>query len=232
MRGLFFVGSEEEKERKVVITHFGGEERVVQRAKELIKAEAEEGGMRAFVESRAESAKPTEIEEKSPCQDRKGEDKDKAGWSALLALFQAEPKAALAKLVGNDTSPAAMDEALAALRAKTYEPVVLFAPEAVHLPALAPRRIRTGCGRRGGGGRRGRRGRTCRVRRRARLARLVRMRSRWMRRVRRRRRACLGMMLVWVLELLGRLRRISSILWQVVSRYVIARRDRSTYDWS
>lgn len=60
---MFFVGSEEEKEPKVVIKHFGGEESVVQRAKEVIKAEAEEGGMRAFVESRAEGAKPTKTEE-------------------------------------------------------------------------------------------------------------------------------------------------------------------------
>lgn len=130
------IGADEEKKtRKVVIKHVVGEEGVVQRAKELIKAETEEGGMRAFVEARAGDAKPV-TESGESAQEEKDEsvNKDKAGWSALLALFQPEPKDALVKLVGYDTSPTALDEALAAVRAKTYEPVVSFAEEAVHVP--------------------------------------------------------------------------------------------------
>ncbi|KAG8748083.1 protein transport protein S31, partial [Ceratobasidium sp. 423] len=43
-------------------------------------------------------------------------------WSFLTSLNPRNPKSALIKLVGYDASPAALDEALAAVRAKTYEP--------------------------------------------------------------------------------------------------------------
>ncbi|KAG8718804.1 protein transport protein S31, partial [Ceratobasidium sp. 395] len=118
-------GEEEKKERKVVIKRVVGEEDVIKRAKELIEAEKTEGGMKSFVEERVKSASTSDDDKPTS---------DKQGWSALLALFDTEPKDALVKLVGYDTSPAAMDEALAAVRAKTYEPVVSFAEEAVHVP--------------------------------------------------------------------------------------------------
>ncbi|QRV81661.1 transporter protein Sec31 [Ceratobasidium sp. AG-Ba] len=105
----------EKKERKVTIRKIVAEESVVKRAKELVDAE-KDGSMKSFVEDRA----------KSNTEDQ--------AWSALLALFDPDPKAALVQLVGYDTSPAALDEALAAVRAKTYEPVVSFAAEAVHVP--------------------------------------------------------------------------------------------------
>ncbi|KAG8749554.1 protein transport protein S31 [Ceratobasidium sp. 428] len=118
-------GEEEKKERKVIIKRVVGEEDVIKRAKELIEAEKTEGGMKSFVEERVKSASTSDDDKPTS---------DKQGWSALLALFDIEPKDALVKLVGYDTSPAAMDEALAAVRAKTYEPVVSFAAEAVHVP--------------------------------------------------------------------------------------------------
>lgn len=93
MRVFSFVGAEEgKKERKVLIKRVVGEESVVQRAKELIKAKAEEGGMRAFVESRAEGAKPAETEEAPPSQDGKEEDKDKAGWSPSSCSSRPNPR--------------------------------------------------------------------------------------------------------------------------------------------
>ncbi|KAG9080130.1 protein transport protein S31, partial [Ceratobasidium sp. 370] len=127
-------GDEEKKERKVVIKRIVGEEGVIKRAKELIEAEKTEGGMKAFVEERAKAAESGSADQQEPTATDKPSIVDKQGWSALLALFDAEPKDALVKLVGYDTSAAAMDEALAAVRAKTYEPVVSFAAEAVHVP--------------------------------------------------------------------------------------------------
>ncbi|KAB5591449.1 hypothetical protein CTheo_5094 [Ceratobasidium theobromae] len=106
--------TEQDKKPKVEIKHVVGEKQVVERAKELIKAE--EDDMKSFVEARAAA------------------DDAKDTYSTLLALFDSDPKTALIKLVGYDASPAALDEALAAVRAKTYEPVVSFADEAVHVP--------------------------------------------------------------------------------------------------
>ncbi|KEP48003.1 protein transporter SEC31 [Rhizoctonia solani 123E] len=117
-------GEEDKKRGQVQIKQVVGESEVVERAKELIKAEEEEGGMKTFVEARV--GKPKEGEE-AP---RDAKDT----YSTLLALFDSDPKSALIKLVGYDASPAALDEALAAVRAKTYEPVVSFAPEATHVP--------------------------------------------------------------------------------------------------
>jgi protein transport protein SEC31 len=102
-----------------------GEKQVVERAKELIKAEEEEGGMKTFVEARAGKAT-----DETPAEPKDAKDT----YSTLLALFDSDPKSALIKLVGYDASPAALDDALAAVRAKTYEPVVSFAAEAVHVP--------------------------------------------------------------------------------------------------
>ncbi|CAE6536089.1 unnamed protein product [Rhizoctonia solani] len=109
-------GEEDKKRGQVAIKRVVGESEVVERAKELIKAEEEEGGMKTFVET------------------RKGDEASKDTYSTLLALFDSDPKSALIKLVGYDASPAALDEALAAVRAKTYEPVVSFAAEATHVP--------------------------------------------------------------------------------------------------
>ncbi|KAH7332903.1 hypothetical protein B0J17DRAFT_678030 [Rhizoctonia solani] len=121
-------GDEDKKHGKVQIKHVVGESEVVERAKELIKAEEEEGGMKTFVESRAGKAKESSEETVTESKDSKDT------YSTLLALFDSDPKSALIKLVGYDASPAALDEALAAVRAKTYEPVVSFAPEATHVP--------------------------------------------------------------------------------------------------
>ncbi|KAG8731638.1 protein transport protein S31, partial [Ceratobasidium sp. 423] len=88
-------GEEDKKRGQVAIKRVVGESEVVERAKELIKAEEEEGGMKTL-------SKPE--------------------------------RSALVKLMGYDASPAALDEALAAVRAKTYEPVVSFAAEATHVP--------------------------------------------------------------------------------------------------
>ncbi|CAE6433362.1 unnamed protein product [Rhizoctonia solani] len=122
-------GDEDKKHGQVQIKHVVGESEVVERAKELIKAEEEEGGMKTFVESRAGKAT------KESSEETVAEPKDsKDTYSTLLALFDSDPKSALIKLVGYDASPAALDEALAAVRAKTYEPVVSFAPEATHVP--------------------------------------------------------------------------------------------------
>ncbi|KAG9122073.1 protein transport protein S31 [Ceratobasidium sp. 392] len=128
-------GEEEKKERKVLIKRVVGEEGVIKRAKELIEAEKSDGGMKTFVEERVKAASESaSTDEKELTATDKPSTADKQGWSALLALFDADPKDSLVKLVGYDTSPAAMDEALAAVRAKTYEPVVSFAAEAVHVP--------------------------------------------------------------------------------------------------
>ncbi|CCO35980.1 Protein transport protein SEC31 [Rhizoctonia solani AG-1 IB] len=125
-------GAEDEKKHgKVQIKHVVGESEVVERAKELIKAEEEEGGMKAFVESRAGKATPKDGSEETAAEAAKD---SKDTYSTLLALFDSDPKSALIKLVGYDASPAALDEALAAVRAKTYEPVVSFAAEATHVP--------------------------------------------------------------------------------------------------
>ncbi|CAE6516334.1 unnamed protein product [Rhizoctonia solani] len=98
-------GEEEKMHGKVQIKQVVGETEVVNRAKELIEAEDSEGGMKSF-----------------------------DTYSTLLALFGSDPKPALIKLVGYDASAAALDEALAAVLAKPYEPVVSFAPEATHVP--------------------------------------------------------------------------------------------------
>ncbi|CAE6512434.1 unnamed protein product [Rhizoctonia solani] len=113
-------GEEDKKRGQVHIKQVVGESEVVERAKELIKAEESDGGMKAFVEARA--GKDKEVKDA------------KDTYSTLLALFDSDPKSALIKLVGYDASPAALDEALAAVRAKTYEPVVSFAAEATHVP--------------------------------------------------------------------------------------------------
>ncbi|KAF8748424.1 Steroid receptor RNA activator (SRA1) [Rhizoctonia solani] len=126
-----FGGGEDEKKRgKVQIKHVVGESEVVERAKELIKAEDEEGGMKTFVENRA--GKVASKEGSETVAEAAKDSKDT--YSTLLALFDSDPKSALIKLVGYDASPAALDEALAAVRAKTYEPVVSFAAEATHVP--------------------------------------------------------------------------------------------------
>ncbi|KAG8711871.1 protein transport protein S31 [Ceratobasidium sp. 423] len=109
-------GEEDKRRGQVAIKRVVGESEVVKRAKELIKAEEEEGGMKTFVET------------------RKSDEASKDTYSTLLALFDSDPKSALIKSVGYDASPAALDEALAAVRAKTYEPVVSFAAEATWVP--------------------------------------------------------------------------------------------------
>ncbi|GAB1525797.1 protein transport protein S31 [Rhizoctonia solani] len=123
-------GEDEKKRGKVQIKHVVGESEVVERAKELIKAEDEEGGMKTFVENRA--GKVASKEGSETVAEAAKDSKDT--YSTLLALFDSDPKSALIKLVGYDASPAALDEALAAVRAKTYEPVVSFAAEATHVP--------------------------------------------------------------------------------------------------
>jgi hypothetical protein len=105
-----------------------GESEVVERAKELTKAEEEEGGKKTFVESRAGKETPKDGSEEIAV--KAAEDT----YSTLLALFDSDPKSALIKLDGYDPSPAALDEALAAVRAKTYQPVVSFAAETTHVP--------------------------------------------------------------------------------------------------
>ncbi|CCO33700.1 hypothetical protein RSOLAG1IB_10932 [Rhizoctonia solani AG-1 IB] len=122
-------GAEDEKKYgKVQIKHVVGESEVVERAKELTKAEEEEGGKKTFVESRAGKETPKDGSEEIAVE--AAEDT----YSTLLALFDSDPKSALIKLDGYDPSPAALDEALAAVRAKTYQPVVSFAAEATHVP--------------------------------------------------------------------------------------------------
>ncbi|KAJ1302288.1 hypothetical protein OPQ81_001105 [Rhizoctonia solani] len=121
-------GDEEKKHGKVQIKHVVAETEVVERAKELIKAEESESEMKSFVETRASKEKAGVDE--TPVESKEAKDT----YSTLLALFDSDPKSALIKLVGYDASPAALDEALAAVRAKTYEPVVSFAPEATHVP--------------------------------------------------------------------------------------------------
>ncbi|CCO34030.1 Protein transport protein SEC31 [Rhizoctonia solani AG-1 IB] len=124
-------GAEDEKKHgKVQIKHVVGESEVVERAKELIKAEEEEGGMKAFVESRAGKATPKDGSEETVAEVAKD---SKDTYSTLLALFDSDPKSALVELVGCGASPAAL-EALTAVRAKTYEPVVSFAAETTHVP--------------------------------------------------------------------------------------------------
>ncbi|KAG9101103.1 protein transport protein S31 [Ceratobasidium sp. UAMH 11750] len=127
-------GDEEKKECKVAIKRVVGEEGVMKQAKELIEAEKTEGGMKTFVEECAKAVESASTNDKEPPGTDKPAIVDKQGWSALLALFDTEPKDAPVKLIGYDTSPAAMDEALAAVQAKTHEPIVSFAAEAVHVP--------------------------------------------------------------------------------------------------
>ncbi|CEL52815.1 Protein transport protein SEC31 OS=Ustilago maydis (strain 521 / FGSC 9021) GN=SEC31 PE=3 SV=1 [Rhizoctonia solani AG-1 IB] len=125
-------GAEDEKEHgKVQIKHVVGESELVKRAKELIKTEEEEGGIKAFVESRAGKANPKDGSEETVAEAAK-ESKDT--YSTLLALFNSDPESASIKLVGYDASPAALDEALAVVRAKTYDSVVSFATETTHVP--------------------------------------------------------------------------------------------------
>ncbi|CEL61241.1 hypothetical protein RSOLAG1IB_12410 [Rhizoctonia solani AG-1 IB] len=109
-------GAEDEKEHgKVQIKHVVGESELVKRAKEPIKTEEEEGGMKAFVESRAGKANPKDGSEETVAEAAK-ESKDT--YSTLLALFDSDPESAFIKLVGYDASPAALDEALVVVRAK------------------------------------------------------------------------------------------------------------------
>ncbi|CUA74308.1 hypothetical protein RSOLAG22IIIB_11131 [Rhizoctonia solani] len=113
-------GEEDKKRGQVHIKQVVDESEVVERTKELIKAEESDGGTKAFIEARA------------------GKDKElkasKDTYSILLALFDSDPKLDLIKLVGCDAFPAALGEAFATVRAKTYEPVVLFAAEATYVP--------------------------------------------------------------------------------------------------
>ncbi|CUA67677.1 hypothetical protein RSOLAG22IIIB_07522 [Rhizoctonia solani] len=92
--------------RSVHIKQVVGESEVVERTKELIKAEDSNGGMKAFIEARAGKDKEVKVA--------------KDTYSILLALFDSDPKLTLIKLVGYDASPA-----------KIYEPVVLEEPEGV-----------------------------------------------------------------------------------------------------
>ncbi|CAE6536717.1 unnamed protein product [Rhizoctonia solani] len=76
---------EEDKKRgQVRIKQVMGESGVVERAQELIKPEESDGGMKAFVESRARKDKEVE-DAKDTC-------------STLLTLFDSDPKSALIKL--------------------------------------------------------------------------------------------------------------------------------------
>ncbi|CEL54601.1 hypothetical protein RSOLAG1IB_11689 [Rhizoctonia solani AG-1 IB] len=120
----------EKKHGKVQIKHVVSGSEVLERAKELIKAEEEEGGMKAFVESRAGKATPKDGLEETVAE----ASKDLEDPCSTLGPFDSDPKLAQIKLVGYDASPAALDEALAAVRAETYELVVSFAAEATHVP--------------------------------------------------------------------------------------------------
>ncbi|CEL53383.1 Protein transport protein SEC31 OS=Ustilago maydis (strain 521 / FGSC 9021) GN=SEC31 PE=3 SV=1 [Rhizoctonia solani AG-1 IB] len=90
-----------------------------------------EGGMKALVKSRAGKATLKEGSEETVAEAAKV---SKDTYSTLLVLFDSDPKSAQIELVGYDASPAALDEALAAVRAETYEPVVSFTAEATHVP--------------------------------------------------------------------------------------------------
>ncbi|CAE6459921.1 unnamed protein product [Rhizoctonia solani] len=87
-----FSGEEDIKRGQVAIERVVGEFEDVERGKDLIKAEEEEGGMRTFVGT------------------RKSDETSKDTYSTLLALFDWDPKSVLIKLVGYDASPAALDE--------------------------------------------------------------------------------------------------------------------------
>ncbi|CUA77148.1 Protein transport protein sec31 [Aspergillus niger CBS 513,88] [Rhizoctonia solani] len=113
-------GKEDKKHSQVHIKQVAGKSKVVEHAKDLIKAEESDSGMEAFVEAWA--GKDKEVKDA------------KDTYLTLLALFDLDPKLALIKLVGYDAPPAALDKALAAVHAKTYEPVVLFATKATYAP--------------------------------------------------------------------------------------------------
>ncbi|KAG8730435.1 protein transport protein S31, partial [Ceratobasidium sp. 414] len=85
-------GIREEEEEQVAIQRVVGEEGVIKRTKELIEAEKTEGGMKAFVEERANAAESGSTNKKEPSATDKPAIADKQGWSALLTVFGAEPK--------------------------------------------------------------------------------------------------------------------------------------------
>ncbi|KAG8734950.1 protein transport protein S31 [Ceratobasidium sp. 414] len=85
--------------RKVVIKRVVSEEGLIRRAKELIEVEKTEGGMKAFVEDRAKAAESGSTDQNEPSATDKPAIADNQGWSALLALFDAEPKDSLVKPV-------------------------------------------------------------------------------------------------------------------------------------
>ncbi|CAE6412857.1 unnamed protein product [Rhizoctonia solani] len=70
-------GEEDKEHDQVAIKRVIGEPEVVERAKELIKPEEEEGGTKMFVET------------------RNGDEASKDTYSTLLALFDLNPKSAL-----------------------------------------------------------------------------------------------------------------------------------------